>query len=74
MKEAFLIVILFTVRHVESCSGLRVRLGKRHMVILSNKMIKTPKYVEKTRFFDGKIKKQRIISRKDIVFWRKKDA
>jgi len=37
-------------------------------------MIKTPKYVEKTRFFDGKIKKQRIISRKDIVFWRKKDA
>ena len=74
MKEAFLIVILFTVRHVESCSGLRVRLGKRLMVILSNKMIKTPKYVEKTRFFDGKIKKQRIISRKDIVFWRKKDA
>ena len=74
MKEAFLIVILFTVRHVESCSGLRVRLGKRHMVILSNKMIKLVKYVEKTRFFDGKIKKQRIISRKDIVFWRKKDA
>ena len=74
MKEAFLIVILFTVRHVESCSGLRVRLGKRHMVILSNKMIKTPKYVEKTRFFDGKIRKQDFFCRKDWFFWGKKHA